>query len=102
MAAEDVGRLLEAAPGPFLKYKAALSVAYGAGLRVGEVVMLRISDIASNRMLIRVELGKGRKDRYAMPSRQLLELMRAWYPRWHMRKDMNWDEYILKYGTWKQ
>ena len=79
LSLEEVGRLLEAAPGPGLKYKAALSVAYGAGLRAGEVVMLRISDIDSNRMLIRVEQGKGRKDRYAMLSPQLLELLRAWW-----------------------
>jgi site-specific recombinase XerD len=74
-----VGRLLEAAPGPGLKYKAALSIAYGAGLRAGEVVMLRVSDIDSKRMLIRVELGKGGKDRHAMLSPQLLELLRAWW-----------------------
>jgi integrase/recombinase XerD len=46
LSPEEVGRLLEATPGPGLKYKAALSIAYGAGLRAGEVVMLRISDIA--------------------------------------------------------
>src|SRR5262249_25393705 len=57
LSAQQVGRLLEAAPGPGLKHKAALSIAYGAGLRVGEVVMLRVSDIDSKRMLIRVELG---------------------------------------------
>ena len=56
LSAQDVGRLLEAAPGPGLKYKAALSVAYGAGLRAAEVVMLRVSDIDSKRMLIRVEV----------------------------------------------
>jgi integrase/recombinase XerD len=72
-------RLLEAAPGPGLKYKAALSIAYGAGLRGGEVVMLRVSDIDSERMLIRVEMGEGRKDRHAMLSPQLLELLRAWW-----------------------
>ena len=76
---EDVAKLLEAAPGPGLKYKAALSVAYGAGLRAGEVVMLRVSDIDSKRMLIRVEQGKGRKDRHAMLSPQLLDLLRAWW-----------------------
>ena len=54
---EDVLRLLEAAPNP--KYKAALSVAYGAGLRSMEVVALKVSDIDSQRMLIRVEQGKG-------------------------------------------
>jgi site-specific recombinase XerD len=79
LSPEDVGRLLDAAPGPGLKYKAALSVAYGAGLRGGEVVMLRVSDIDSKRMLIRVEMGKGRKDRHAMLSPQLLELLRAWW-----------------------
>lgn len=79
LSPEEVGRLLEATPGPGLKYKAALSVAYGAGLRAGEVVMLRVSDIDSKRMLIRVEQGKGRKDRHAMLSPQLLELLRAWW-----------------------
>ena len=71
LAPDQVARLLEAAPGPGLKYKAALSIAYGAGLRGGEVVMLRVGDIDSKRMLIRVEMGKGRKDRHAMLSPQL-------------------------------
>ena len=79
LSPEEVGRLLEAAPGPGLKYKAALSIAYGAGLRAGEVVILRVSDIDSKRMLIRVEQGKGRKDRHAMLSPQLLDLLRAWW-----------------------
>jgi len=76
---DEVARLLDAAPGRGLKYKAALSIAYGAGLRVSEVVALKVSDIDSQRMLIRVEQGKGRKDRYVMLSPQLLELLRAWY-----------------------
>ena len=84
---DEVGRLLEAAPGPGLKYKAALSIAYGAGLRGGEVVMLRVSDIDSQRMLIRVEMGKGRKDRHAMLSPQLLELLRAW---WLQSRSRGW------------
>jgi integrase len=79
LSPEDVARLLEAAPGPGLKYKAALSVAYGAGLRGGEVAMLRVGDIDSRRMLIRVEMGKGRRDRHAMLSPVLLELLRAWW-----------------------
>jgi len=87
LSAEDVARLLEASPGPGLKYKAALSVAYGAGLRGGEVVMLRVSDIDSKRMLIRVEMGKGRKDRYAMLSPQLLEVLRAW---WRQCRSKGW------------
>ena len=74
---EDVLRLLEAAPNP--KSKAALSVAYGAGLRAMEVVALKVADIDSQRMLIRVEQGKGRKDRFAMLSPKLLELLRDWY-----------------------
>lgn len=79
LAAEQVARLIEAAPGPGLKYKTALSIAYGAGLRGGEIVMLRVGDIDSKRMLIRVEMGKGRKDRHAMLSPQLLSLLRAWW-----------------------
>src|SRR6476620_8435849 len=71
LSPEEVARLLDAAPG--LKYKAALSVAYGAGLRANEVVSLKISDIDSERMIIRVEQGKGRKDRYVMLSPHLLQ-----------------------------
>jgi integrase/recombinase XerD len=73
---EEVARLLDAAPG--LKYKAALSVAYGAGLRASEVISLKIGDIDSTRMVIRVEQGKGRKDRYVMLSPHLLDLLRTW------------------------
>jgi integrase/recombinase XerD len=77
LSPEEVARFLEAAPG--VKYKAALSVAYGAGLRVSEVVSLKVSDIDSKRMMLRVEQGKGRKDRHAMLSPVLLELLRDWY-----------------------
>ena len=48
------------------KYKAAFATAYGAGLRVSEVVALKVGDIDSERMLLRVERGKGGKDRHAM------------------------------------
>src|SRR5271168_2613502 len=65
---EEIARLLEAAPG--LKYKAAFGVAYGAGLRVSEVVALKVSDIDSKRMTLRVEQGKGQRDRYVMLSPQ--------------------------------
>jgi site-specific recombinase XerD len=54
-------------------------VAYGAGLRASEVVSLKLADIDSSRMVIRVEQGKGRKDRYAMLSQPLLDLLRAWW-----------------------
>jgi integrase/recombinase XerD len=77
LSAEEVTRLLVAAPG--VKYKAALSVAYGAGLRVSEVVALKVSDIDSQRMTLRVEQGKGAKDRFVMLSPQLLELLRDWW-----------------------
>jgi integrase/recombinase XerD len=76
LSPDEMARLLDAAPG--LKYQAALSVAYGAGLRASEVISLKISDIDSKRMVIRVEQGKGRKDRYVMLSPHLLELLRAW------------------------
>ena len=77
LSREEAARLLEAAPG--LKYKAALSVAYGAGLRVSEVANLKVSDIDSERMTLRVEQGKGQRDRYVMLSPQLLELLRDWW-----------------------
>jgi integrase/recombinase XerD len=77
LSLEEVARLLEAAPGP--KYKAAMSAAYGAGLRVSEVVSLKVSDVDSKRMLLRIEQGKGRKDRFAKLSPKLLELLRDWY-----------------------
>src|SRR6202167_375665 len=77
LSVEEIALLLQAAPGP--KYKAAFAAAYGAGLRVSEVVALKVGDIDSERMLLRVEQGKGRKDRDAMLSPQLLELLREWW-----------------------
>jgi site-specific recombinase XerD len=77
LSVEEVTLLLRAATAP--KYKAAFATAYGAGLRVSEVVALKVGDIDSERMLLRVERGKGGKDRHAMLSPQLLELLRAWW-----------------------
>ena len=77
LSKEEVLELLEAAPG--VKYKAALSVAYGAGLRVSEVANLKVSDIDRKRMLIRVEQGKGKKDRHAMLSPQLLAILQDYW-----------------------
>jgi len=74
---EEVARLLEASPG--LKWRTALSVAYGAGLRASEVVALKVGDIDSQRMRIRVEQGKGRRDRDALLSRDLLAVLRNWW-----------------------
>jgi integrase/recombinase XerD len=62
-----------------IRYRAALMTAYGAGLRVSEVVALRVGNIDSQRMLIRVQQGKGKKDRYAMLSPRLLAVLRAWW-----------------------
>ena len=66
-----------------IRYRAALMTAYGAGLRVSEVVALHVGDIDSKRMLIRVQQGKGKKDRYAMLSRRLLEVLKCWWRSWH-------------------
>ena len=85
LSPEEVARFLEAAPG--VKYKAAFSVAYGAGLRVSEVAALKVFDIDSERMMLRVDQGKGRKDRHAMLSPLLLELLRDW---WRIARPKAW------------
>ena len=77
LSTDEVKRLLEATTS--LKYKAALSTAYGAGLRASEVAHLKVSDIDSQRMVIHVEQGKGSKDRNAMLSPTLLALLRQWW-----------------------
>ena len=74
---DEVARLISAAPN--LKYQTALSIAYGTGLRASEVIALKVSDIDSQRMTLRVEQGKGDKDRYAMLSPVLLERLRSWW-----------------------
>ena len=68
---------------PSLKYRAALMVCYGAGLRISEAVALRVSDIDSKRGLLRIEQGKGAKDRYAMLSPRLLQVLRRYYSATH-------------------
>jgi len=85
LSKEEVTQLLEAAPG--VKYKAAFSVAYGAGLRVSEVANLKVCDIDSDRMLLRVEQGKGKKDRHALLSPRLLLLLRQY---WSLAKPRPW------------
>lgn len=77
LSVEEIARLLAAAPS--LKARAALSVAYGAGLRASEVCALKVTDIDSRRMLLRVQQGKGRKDRNALLCPDLLELLRHWW-----------------------
>ena len=85
LSPEEVALLLAHAPG--LKYRAALSIAYGCGLRVSEIANLKVADIDSARMLIRVEQGKGRKDRFAMLSPELLDLLREW---WRVKRPRGW------------
>jgi site-specific recombinase XerD len=97
LSAKEVVRFFEHVP--TLRYRAALMVCYGAGLRVSEVVSLKVSDIDSQRGLIRVEQGKGQKDRYAMLSPRLLEILRTWwraarpeewlFPGWRTGRHMN-------------
>ncbi len=77
LSPDEVRRLLEATTS--VKYKAALATAYGAGLRASEVTHLKVTDIDSQRMVIRVEQGKGSKDRNAMLSPALLALLRHWW-----------------------
>ena len=77
LSKEEVARLLAATAN--IKHQTALSVAYGTGLRVSEVVALKVTDIDSERMTLRVEQGKGRRDRYAMLSPILLERLRVWW-----------------------
>ena len=74
---EEVTRLLSAAAN--LKHRLVLMTTYAAGLRVGEAVRLRVTDIDSQRMLIRVEQGKGKKDRYTLLSPRLLDELRQYY-----------------------
>jgi site-specific recombinase XerD len=85
LSAEEITRFLQAVSG--LRSRAALTTAYGAGLRVSEVAALKIADIDSSRMVIRVEHGKGGKDRYVMLSPPLLVILRAY---WRLGKPTHW------------
>src|SRR5499433_1938086 len=85
LSPEEVGRLLAAATN--IKHKALLSLAYATGLRASEVVSLKLTDLDSERMIIRVEQGKGKKDRYVILSPNLLELLRDW---WRAARKKGW------------
>lgn len=84
---EEVSAVLASAPGPGLKYRAALGIGYGAGLRASEVANLKVRDIDSDRMLIHIERGKGGKDRDVMLSPSLLELLRDY---WREARPQGW------------
>ena len=86
LSREEVARLLAAVDNR--KHQTALAVAYGAGLRASEVVSLKVSDTDSQRMTLRIEQGKGSKDRYAMLSPVLLERLRAWWQFAHAQGKM--------------
>jgi len=79
LGAEEIERFLDAVTG--LRNRVVLATAYAAGLRVSEVVRLKVSSIDSKRMLIHIENGKGGKDRYAMLSPRLLDILRAYWMR---------------------
>jgi integrase/recombinase XerD len=85
MSPEEVAGFLEAVESR--KERAILTVCYGAGLRVSEAVRLKPTAIDSRRMVIRVEQGKGRKDRYVMLSPRLLDVLRDY---WHAMRPKEW------------
>ena len=85
LSPEEVGRLLAAATN--IKHRAILSLAYAIGLRASEVVSLKLTDIDRNRMVIRVEQGKGGKDRYVILSPILLEILHEW---WRVARKKGW------------
>ena len=93
LSLDEVARLLNATT--CLKHQAALSVAYGAGLRVAEVSRLKVSDIDSERMLVRVERGKGGQYRNAMLSGDLLTLLRQWWKAGRQQGVMHRDGWLF-------
>ena len=85
LSPEEVAAIFDACSN--LKHKAVLMTAYGGGLRLSETLALLPSDIDSGRMVIRVEQGKGRKDRYVMLSEVLLTSLREY---WRAFRPLNW------------
>lgn len=77
LSVQEAAALIAAARN--IKHQAALSVAYGSGLRASEVCRLKVGDVDSERMALRVEQGKGAKDRHAMLSPVVLQRLRAWW-----------------------
>jgi site-specific recombinase XerD len=85
LSPKEVGRFLASTTN--IKQKAALSLTYATGLRASEVISLKLTDIDRDRMVIRVEQGKGKKDRYVILSPNLLELLREW---WRVARKKGW------------
>lgn len=94
LSVEEVKQLLEATRN--IKHKTLLSLIYSAGLRIGEVISLKVSDIDSNRMLIHIRSAKGKKDRYTLLSKSFLDLLRAYY------KEYKPKEYLFEGQNNKQ
>lgn len=100
LSLEEVAQFLQAITN--IKHRAMLMTAYGAGLRLAEVASLKVADIDSKRKVIRVQQGKGRKDRYVMLSLGLLEVLRAY---WRAGRPKDWlfpgndpDKPITRHG----
>ena len=85
LSQDEISRFFESVPN--LKHRAFLMTAYATGLRVSEVASLRVADIDSQRMMIRIEQGKGWKDRYVMLSPNLLEVLRGY---WKVVRPKDW------------
>jgi len=98
LSPEEVRRLLGAAV--CLKHLAALSVAYGAGLRVAEVAALKVAHVDSTRMLLRIERGKGGRDRNAMLSADLLALLRQWWIEGHRQGVLHREGWLFPGQSW--
>jgi site-specific recombinase XerD len=79
LSPEEIACFLEAVAG--VRNRVALTTTYAAGLRIGEVARLKVSSIDSKRMLLHIESGKGGRDRYAMLSLRLLDILRAYWKR---------------------
>ena len=98
LSPDEVRRLLGATV--CLKHLAALSVAYGAGLRAAEVASLKVGDVDSTRMLLRVERGKGGRDRNAMLSVDLLALLREWWVEGHRQGILHREGWLFPGQSW--
>ena len=96
LSRSEVQRLIAATPK--LKYRTIFSVAYGAGLRVGEVVALKVTDIDSQRMTLRIQQGKGQKDRYALLSPAMLKILRSWWKQAHAQVKIGADGWLFPGG----
>lgn len=82
-----------------IKHKSILSLAYSAGLRVSEIINLKISDIDSKRMLIHIKNAKGRKDRFVPLSQNILQLLREYYKQYKPKEYLFNGQNYLQYST---